>query len=274
MPLTVNGESLASLVWNVETIADRISVTTRRGGNVETSVDGSFWHPNKPLAELGFGLKMWITDDSDAEFSGGVKGSRMRRRLDKLLRIIAQQNALAELVDTETQRRCYAEMVDSVVPVVMTDQKFMTLVIPVTVPAGCWEDVAEILSTEVSLPSNAAVTLDGFGGGTLPLAGMTVKLTPPGRDIQITASNGSFVKFVGALPAGNPTRLFLKPGAIDVKQDGNSASLISALQFNRSMPLAVPATAGDPQVTVTSTLADITAASMIQFIGRRRWLTA
>jgi hypothetical protein len=273
--ITVGGVSLDSLVWNVRTIGGRLRTAGRRGANLtRAGLDGAGWQP-KPLAELTPDLAMWILGcDTDGTFpeSGTLRG-QMRARYDHLLRILGQQDGLTEIVDTESQRRALAEIQGAIGPTTMAAGSRAEVMVPLVIPSGCWEDVTVATTPLVVLPASGPVTLTGMGGGTLPLVGLVVRLRPPGRNVRITCSDGSWLQFSGDLPAGDDTVLYLADPA--VRQDGSVVDLLHAVDWSgpSAYPLAVPVPlVGDPVVTVTAEAT--TADSRIQFSGRRRWQSA
>ncbi|MFE2751559.1 hypothetical protein ACFXGA_06100 [Actinosynnema sp. NPDC059335] len=276
MSVTVGGTSLDTLVWNVRTLGSRLATAGRRGGNLATAgLDGARWQP-KPLAELTFDLAMWILgSDTDGLFpeSGTLRG-QMRARYDELLRIMGQQYGLTEIVDTDSGRRCFAEIQGAIGPTTMAAGSRAEVTFPLVVPAGCWEDVAVLTTPLVVLPASGPVTLTGLGGGNLPLTGLTVRLRPPARNVRITCSDGSWLQVSGDLPAGDDLLLTLtdEPTA---RQEGSSVDLLHTVDWSgtSAYPLAVPVTSSsDPVVTVTAEAT--TAASRIQVSGRRRWQSA
>jgi hypothetical protein len=275
--VTVAGTSLDSLVWNVRTIGGRMVTAGRRGGNIEAAgLDGARWQP-KPLAELTPDLAMWILGcDTDGTFpeSGTLRG-QMRTRYDQLLRIMGQQHGLTEIVDTESQRRAFAEIQGAIGPSTMAAGSRAEVTFPLVIPAGCWEDVTVTTTPLVVLPASGPVTLAGFGGGNLPITGLTVRLRPPGRNVRITCTDGSWIQFSGDLPAGDDTVLYLGGAEPAARQDGSVVDLLHAVTWDgpTAYPLAVPVTStADPVVTVTAEAT--TAASGIQVSGGRRWQSA
>jgi hypothetical protein len=275
MGLTVNGQSLDRLVWNVTTIGERLGTAGRRGANVEANrIDGSAWRADKPLAELLLNLSMFILgSDPDGDFPADpfMRG-RMRKRLDQLLVLMGQQDALAELVDTETQRRCFAEVAQPLLPTTMAHGARAEVQFPLTVPAGCWEDVAEFDTTALVLTANTAVPVP-CAGSTLPTVGLQIDLTPPASNIRIETALGRWFEFNGPLPAGAATRLDLNPWDPAVYQtSAPGVSLLAAAAIPDVVPLQLPASPTNPVLTVTAT--GTTAASRIRVRGRRRWQTA
>jgi hypothetical protein len=278
MPVTVGGVSLDSLVWNVTTRSDRVSTAGRRGQNIERAgLDGRSWWPGKPLDELEFDLKMWIQGSDPFGELPTVPLARRKvaARYDRLLRVMAQQVGLVEIVDTEAQRRCFGEVAGAVSPDIMAGGNRAEVKFPVTVPAGCWEDVTAFdTGAAVVLPAAGNVTVVGGGGGTLPLLGLTITLTPPASNVVITTSDGHWVQFAGALPVGAATVLDLNaddPNAYQVSSPG--VSLLSKVTWDSVAPLPIPVGSGaDPVLAVTA--ASTTGASRIRIQGRRRWMSA
>jgi hypothetical protein len=277
MGVTVGGVSLDNLAWNVRTVGGRFGTAGRRGSNISLGgLDGSRWRP-KPLAELVQELDMWIVGcNPDGSMPSVVSLQRaVRDRYDLLLRTLAQQHGLTEVVDTLSQRRCYAEVQAPIGPSTMAGATRAEVLVPLVIPAGCWTDVAAVSVPAVVTPSGGPVVLTGLGGGNLPLSGLTVRLTPPGRNIRLTASDGSWVLFSGDLPAGNDTELLLGGSMPDVLQVGSSVSLLGKLTWGRGpVPLVVPVPVdgSDPSLAVVAEA--VTAASRISFSGSRRWQSA
>jgi hypothetical protein len=275
MGMTVNGESLDRLVWNVRTIGERLATGGRRGANVETNaIDGALWRSNKPLGELLVTLSMWLSgSDPDGDFpEDPLLRSRMRRRLDQLLVLMGQQDALAELVDVETQRRCFAEISQPVMPSTMAAGARAEVQFPLTIPAGCWEDVDEFDTGDVVFDGDTDVTVP-CGGSTLPTVGLRFDFTPPASNIRVETADGRWVEFNGPLPAGAATRVDLNPrnpAAYQLTAPGTS--LLAAVVLPDVQSLALPVSAVDPVVTVTA--AGTSAASRVRVRGRRRWQTA
>lgn len=276
MGVTVGGVSLDSLVWNVRTIGGRLATAGRKGANAELAgLDGTMWR-SKPLAELQLPLSMWIVGsntDGTVPQDGSVR-SKMRDRYRQLLQIMGQQQGLVEVVDVARQVRCFAEIQGAVTPVTMAGGTRAEVEFPLIVPAGCWEDVAAFATAKVTLPASGSVTLTGAGGGNLPLLGLTVTLTPPGRNVRLVAADGSWLQFNGDLPAGADTVITLGGWSPDAKQVGSNTSLQGQLRWGpRAQPLPVPVpSSGDPVLTVTSEAG--TTASKISISGRRRWQSA
>lgn len=274
--LTVGGTSLSSLVWNVRTRSGRMTTAARRGGNLPLAGrDGTSWRP-KPLDELAFELSMFLTGaNTDGSMpADGSMLAKIRSRYDDLCRLFSAQQKLVEVVDTDSQRRCFAQLDSGMAPQ-MTGPGRAEVVVPLVVPAGCWEDTALFTTTNTVLPSNGPVTLNGAGGGTLPLAGFTIRLKPPGRNIRVTASDGSWIEFQGDLPVGNDTEILLGEVPPDARQVGSPTSLLNAVRWSwgRSGSFSIPLIGtADPVVTVTSE--NGSGASRIQFEGRRRWTSA
>jgi hypothetical protein len=276
MAVTVNGQTLArDLVWNVRTIGERISTAGRRGSNVEANViDGTLWRPGKPLAELLLTLSMWIAgSDPDGEFpTDPFLRTRMRRRLDQLLLLMGQQDGLAEIADTETGRRCFAEIVDTITPSTMAAGARAEVAFPLVVPAGCWEDVDEFDTGTVAFDGSTDVTVP-CGGSTLPTVGLRLELTPPATNVLIETAAGRTVRFNGALPAGAVTVLDLNPRDPQVYQaSAPGVSLLGAVELPDVVCLPLPAAVADPVLTATAT--GTSGASRIRVRGRRRWQTA
>lgn len=276
MGVTVDGVSLDRLVWNVRTIGDRLITAGRRGGNTPAAtVDGTIWRADKPLSELYPSLSMWLAGaDPDGDFPAVPRMvARMRLRLDELLTLLVGQDRLREIVDTDTGRRCFAEVTDVLAPRTMAGGARAEVVVPLVVPAGCWEDVTAFDTGAVVLPAAGSVTVTGAGGGHLPTTGLTIELTPPGRNIELTTADGRWIKFNGDLPAGAATRIHLDP--LDPRCYQISApgvSLIAAVVLPDVVPLPLPNSAADPVLDVTAEA--VTGASRIRVQGRRRWLSA
>lgn len=276
MAVQVNGTLLArDLVWNVRTIGERISTAGRRGANVEANViDGTLWRPDKPLTELLFTLSMWLSGaDPDGEFPADpTLRARMRKRLDQLLALMGQQDGLSEIVDTETQRRCFAEITDAITPSTMAAGARAEVSFPMVVPAGCWEDVAEFDTGQVVLGASTNVPVP-CGGSTLPTVGLRLELTPPASNLLIETPGGRWVRFNGALPAGAYTVLDLNPrDPACYQSSAPGVSLLAAVELPDVVCLPLPAAVADPVLEVTA--AATTAASRIRVRGRRRWQTA
>jgi hypothetical protein len=275
MPVTVAGMSLDDLVWNVTTIGDRLVTAGRRGGNVETgNLDGTVWRANKPLAELTPTLSMWLLgSDPHGEFPDSLPMRMvMRARLDTLLKVMGQQEGLVEVVDTETSRRCFAEIVAALAPDTMAAGSRAEVQFPLVVPAGCWEDVAEFDTGAVVLGASTNVTVP-CSGSTLPTVGLRIELTPPASNLLITTPQGRWVRFNGALPAGVYTVLDLNPRLPAAYQSSTPAtSLLAATELPDVQALTLPASSTNPVLTVTAT--GTSAASRIRVRGRRRWQTA
>lgn len=275
MGLTVNGQTLDRLVWNVRTIGERLGTAGRRGANVEANqIDGTGWRPDKPLAELLITLSMWIAGaDPDGDFpSDPFMRTRMRRRLDQLLLLMGQQDDLAEIVDTDTDRRCYAEISQPLLPTTMAAGARAEVQFPLTIPAGCWEDVDEFDTGDVVLTADTDVTVPA-GGSTLPTVGLRIDVSPPARNLRIETAQGRFVEFSGDLPAGAATRIDLNPWDPQVFQVSTPAvSLLAALTIPDVVPLPLPAAVADPVISITAQATS--AASRIRVRGRRRWQTA
>jgi hypothetical protein len=276
MPLSVNGTSLDSLVWNVRFLGDRLATAGRRGSNLDTGgLDGTRWRGDKPLDELTFTLQMWIVgSNTDGSLPGDpTLQQAMRTRLDQLLRLMNQQDELVEVADTDTGRRCFAEIQAAITPTTMAGGSRAEVTFPLVVPAGCWEDITAFATTAVVFGASTAVTITGAGGGTLPLTGLTIKLTPPARNIRITTAAGKWVQFNGDLPAGADTWLVLDPSDPQAYQSSApTVSLLAALDLPDVIPLPLPASTADPVVTVTAEAT--TAATRIAVTGRRRYATA
>lgn len=275
MPVTVGGVDLASLVWNVRLQGERLVTAGRRGTNVETSnVDGTLWRPDKPLAELYPILSMWILGaDPDGEFPAETRTRmRMRARLDQLLLLMGQQEALVEVVDTDSQRRCYAEIQAALAPTTMGGGGRAEVQFPLVVPAGCWEDVTAFDTGSTVFGASTAVTVP-CGGSNLPTVGVTIELTPPASNVRVTTAGGKWVQFNGALSAGASTMLDLNPRMpAAYKTTTPTVSLLAAVELPDVQPLAIPASVTNPVVQVTA--AGTSGATRIRIRGRRRWQTA
>lgn len=275
MGLTVNGQTLERLVWNVTTIGERLGTSGRRGANVEANrIDGSGWRGDKPLSELLLNLSMFIVgSDPDGDFpSDPTMRARMRKRLDQLLALMGQQETLSEFVDVETGRRCYAEVAQPVLPTTMAAGGRAEVQFPLTVPAGCWEDVAEFDTGDVVLGADTDVVVP-CAGSNLPTVGLRIDFTPPASNIRVETAAGRWVEFNGALPAGAATRLDLDPwdpAAYQVSAPG--VSLLAAVNIPDVVALQLPASSAAPVLTVTAT--GTTGASRVRVRGRRRWQTA
>jgi hypothetical protein len=276
MGIEVNGTTLDSLVWNIRFLGDRMATAGRRGANLETAgLDGARWRADKPLAELAVNLSMWLVgSNTDGTLPGNpTLKAAMRTRYDQLLRLMGQAEQLVEVRDTETGRRCFAEIQAALTPATMAGGSRAEVVFPLVIPAGCWEDTTAFATTPVVFGASTAVTVTGAGGGTLPLTGMTIKLTPPGRNIRITTASGKWVQFNGDLPAGADTWLVLNPeNPACYKVTAPTVSLLAALDLPDVIPLPIPASTADPVLTVTAEATS--AASRIAFTGRRRWASA
>lgn len=272
MGVTVNGQSLDRLVWNVRTIGERLATAGRRGANVEgNTIDGSWWRPDKPLSELLVTMSMWIAGaDPDGDFpSDPLMRSRMRKRLDQLLALMGQQDGLAEIVDTETQRRCYAEITGAIQPTTMAAGGRAEVSFPLTIPAGCWEDVAEFDTGDVVFDGDTDVTVPA-GGSTLPTIGLRIDLTPPASNLRIETAAGRFIEFNGPLPAGAATRIDLNPWDPKAYQVSTPAtSLLAAVVIPDVVALPLPAGVMNPVISATGT--GTSGASRIRVRGRRRW---
>ena len=276
MGMTVNGQPLArDMVWNVRILGERLGTAGRRGGNLEANqIDGTGWRPDKPLAELLVTLSMWLSGaDPDGEFPADpLMRSRMRKRLDRLLLLFGQQETLAELVDTETQRRCYAEVSQPLLPQTMAAGARAEVQFPLTIPAGCWEDVAEfdtgdqVLTAATNLPVPSA-------GSNLPTVGLRIDITPPARNVRIETAQGRWIEINGDLPAGAPLRVDLNPWDPQAYQtSAPGVSLLAAVVIPDVVALPLPAAAVNPVLSVTAEATS--AASRIRVRGRRRWQTA
>ncbi len=276
MGVTVAGTSLSSLAWNVTSRSGRMATASRRGSNAPVGArNGAQWRP-KPLDELSVELRMWLlgsNTDGTMPQDGSMR-QKIRDRYDTLCRLFNAQQALVELVDTESSRRTFVELESGLEPV-MTGPGRAEVVVALRAPSGCWEDTATFTTGSVLTPASGPVTLNGSGGGTLPLSGLTIRLKPPGRNIRITASNGAWVQFNGDLPVGNDTEILLGEVPPDARQVGSNTSLLSSVRwaFGAASEFQVPLLGtADPVVTVTAEATS--GASRIQFSGRRKWGSA
>jgi hypothetical protein len=276
MGVTVGGVSLDSLVWNVRTRAGRWGTAARRGGNIPMSgMDGTVWTPNKPLDEMEVDLDMWIlgcgTDGSMPDSAAGK--TLVRQRRDQLYRLMANQRSLFEVVDTESNRRCMAELGGGVSPVVQAGGTRAEVTFPLLVPAGCWEDGSAVTTSNMVLTASGSYTLTGLGGGTLPLQGLVITLTPPARNIVLTVSDGSTLLWNGDLPAGGTTVIRTDPAAPRARHNDTGLSLMGAVMWTPGPGLlTIPEGTTDPVVTITAEATS--GASRVQFSGRRRWHAA
>lgn len=275
MPVTVAGLSLESLVWNVRVQGERLVTAGRRGANVETSnIDGVLWRPNKPLAELYPILSMWILGaDPDGDFPLEQRTRmRMRARLDELLFVMGQQAGLVEVVDTDSNRRCFAEIQAALAPTTMGGGGRAEVQFPLAVPAGCWEDVTEFDTGQVVFDGSTDVTVPA-GGSNLPTVGLIVELTPPATNVRLQTAAGRWIEFNGALPAGAATRIDLDPRMPAAYQlSAPAVSLLAAVELPDVQALALPASVINPVISATAS--GTSGASRVRIRGRRRWQTA
>jgi hypothetical protein len=276
MGVTVGGVSLDTLVWNVRSRSGRWGTGGRRGGNIPSGgLDGSVWSPNKPLDELDVVLEMWILgSDTNGHMPDSTAGKALvRSRRDQLYRLMANQAALFEVVDTESNRRCLAECTANLESAVQAGGTRAEVTFPLVVPAGCWEDASVVTTSNAVLTASGSYTLTGMGGGTLPLQGLVITVTPPARNILITASDGSTIRFNGDLPAGGTTVIRTDPANPKARHNDTGASLMGAVVWAPGpVPFAIPPGTSDPVVTITAETTS--GASRIQFSGRRRWHAA
>lgn len=275
MPVEVGGVSLEGLVWNVAVQGERLVTAGRRGANVETSnIDGVLWRPGKPLAELYPVLTMWILgSDPDGDFPLEPHArKRMRARLDQLLLVMGQQEGLVEVVDTDTDRRCWAEIQATIAPTTMAGGGRAEVQFPLAVPAGCWEDVAEFDTGQVVFDGDTGVTVP-CAGSNLPTVGLIVELTAPATNVRLETASGRWIEFNGAVPAGAATVIDLNPRMPAAYQSSSpGVSLLAAVELPDVQSLALPAAVMNPVISATAT--GTSGASRIRVRGRRRWQTA
>lgn len=270
MGLKLAGE-LAGLTWNVRTKGDRWATAGLRGDNrIVPALDGATYRPGKRLEQLDLSLECWIVG---AHQDGGMPDSAYGRQLvhERYQALLnGFRGTLGEVVDTDTGRRCWAELAGSTDPSTMAGGTRAEVDLDLTVPAGCWEDVTGFSVAATPVANGTQVTLPGAGGSRLPIIDAKLMLTPPYRNVRITEPGGQWLQFDGDQPGSSV--LTIDCTAWTATLQGGSVNYLPRVRWSAASMLPISGFPGPPVLTVTGE--GFSSASRLAVTGRRRWYSA
>ncbi|MDL5159398.1 hypothetical protein [Actinomycetospora termitidis] len=271
MALTLGGLA-GDLTWNVRTKGSRWTAAEPRGDNLAIpGRDGSVWRPGKRLDQLSFAIEVWLLGCAPDGSMPRNQDARalLKARYETLLHALRPPGTLTELVDTDTGRRCYAELAGGPDPDTMAGGTRAEVEFDVIVPAGCWEDVTPFTLADTPIANGTTVTVPGAGGSPLPVTDTVITVTGPGRNVRITEPGGEWLAWSGDLPA---SKLIIDTKAYTAKYQGGTINYLPRVSWSAVPMLPIRAYPGNPALTIAIEQAG--GASRINVTGRRRWYTA
>lgn len=285
-PVVIDGVSLDSVAWNIESKVRQIG-GLRSADVAIPGVDGEVASLNDDLEATLFSLNMWLLGTNGSGLIPlGSAMTQCRDNLDQLMFLFRKRHALlnvTEVVDGgSTMRQCYAKVVDSIQPEIRAGG-VGRFAVNLKVPDGMWQDPATSDWTQTGIVSGNYVEVASLQGSTEHIADSIILVTGPATNPQITDSTtGAFCRLNATVPAGSAWRLNsgtwstrygagLTLGSLDSAGTDAQAATIPGggkTQFLRLVP-ALSTGLRRVQVSVTGT--GFTSATAVSVRARRKY---
>lgn len=209
MALTVNGQSLSTLAWNIESRGARWQVPGRRGENFAMpGVHGATHVMGKPYEENSLPLSMWAVGANPDGSLPADKNSRLKclENLDMLSRLFSAP--VLELIETDpdtgAQRRCLGEVVQAIDFSSMAGGTRAEFAVEIVVPGSFWFDISNTVQTvPTGVTTAKTLTFSSFSAMTAPLVGATYEVAGPvASPVLADPVTGQWVKLGRTLTSG------------------------------------------------------------------------
>lgn len=250
-------------VRNIETREGLLRAPGKRGDNAATGQGhGELWMP-KSFDVGGFVTNVWLLSS--------LGRSQVDGWYDELLRVATWPYDLVRVVRGLTDgsyRECLAELVTSVEPEPL-GQLGMRVGLEWSVPAGFWQDTADVTAEAVAnVASGALLDFPALRGGTAPMDNLRLQLVGPfAGPVRVTSPlTGQWVEVSGNIGVGQTFTLDSATGALTGVSGGR-------IRYSGHTYLEVPPLPESVPLQLQVTHAGGTsAASRVRLTGRRRWL--
>lgn len=209
-PITIDGLSLDSLAWNVESRI-RQWAGSRTGDIPVPGVDGELATVNDDLEANLFTLSMWVLGTDEFGMPVASRMDRCYQNLDLLsFYFRGKRHTLLDVreqVNADgTVRQFYGKIVDAVPPDWGRGRAAFT--VSIKNPAGVRQDPAPADWSQTGVVANTVYEVITLRGGTAPCDDSTVVVTGPATNPQVTdTATGSYVRLNAALAAGETWRV-------------------------------------------------------------------
>jgi hypothetical protein len=283
-PVFIDGVRLDSAAWGIESKIRTIA-GSRNADVVIPGVDGVAASVNDDIDATTMSLNMWVlgTDENGLIPASGM--ATCRANVDQLAFLFGKQHTLisvSEVVDDSgSQRQAYAKVSDSISPEIRAGGlgKF---VVSLTIPEGLWQDASTPDWTQSGVTASTVYEVSTLQGSTAPISDATILVTGPVTNPQVNDITGAYVRFNGALAAGQSWRVNcatwatrygtgLTLGSLDTAGTDAQAQTVYGGGNARFLRLVPTLSAGLRRVQVSVTGTGMTGATALAIRGRRKF---
>jgi hypothetical protein len=270
--LTVDGVVLNTLAKNIESIAGRLHVASKRTANVQVpGRPGALYVPNKLDDINTITLPMWVRgcDDNGLIPSGSAR-VEFFKNLDQLTRLFGKPYGLLDVRHTlpdTTIRQCFAELTDELDFTTTGPNPLGKYSVALEVPAVYWQDLNQIVQNLAVPASGTNLNFNNFAGGTAPVWDSVITLTGPFTSMTVQdVPSGDTVTVNTGIAAGQT--VVLDNDAMTVMQGAND--LLTFTSHTGDVFLVLhPDAIGETHLVVTG--AGFGAGTSVQIAGRRKY---
>lgn len=212
-PVTVDGVSLDSVAWNIESKI-RTWAGSRSGDYPVPGVDGEAASLNDDLDSTVMTLSMWLlgTDGNGVVPGGSTPMAQCYANLDALSHLfIGPRHRLLdvrEVVDASgTVRQAYCKVVDAIPPEVRPGGR-AAFTVTLKLPDGLRQDVNTSDWAQASAASGTVYEVATLQGSTGPINDAVLLVTGPATNPTVTdPTTGAYVRLNASLTAGQAWRV-------------------------------------------------------------------
>jgi len=287
-PVTVDGVSLHTMAWSVETKEGRDQPAQLKTNNIDVeAVNGVVWVPNKKYGPGTVILKMWVAGQDANGVVGADNYLLYRQNLDKLNLLFRKQHALLDVRQQLDKagtviRQALCEQSAVIQPTkVATSPYTSKFTVELTIPDSFWQDVVDQnYDSGLAVTNNSLHTLTAFDGATAEMLDLYVVVNGPaavGTKV-IDETSGHYVilnRVLGSTEAWviNTTEWSSKAGVgIEFTLGGSDVYSLTTYAGNHNPYIfgLTPRVAGPPQVRIQGT--GFGANTRLRIRGKRKFL--
>lgn len=216
IPITVDGVSLNTLAFNVETLDGRLQFPSVRGANPEVpGMDGAIFVPNKDWDDKTITLKMWVRGaktNGDLPVNNRNRLSQFRSNLKTLSQLFGKRHALLDIRQSwpdNTDVQWLGEVTDSFDLSASAMNPKAGFAVSIKVPGVFGQDVNTTdYASATGLTSGTTVTLSAYDGGTGPISDGIIVVRGAGTNPRLTnPDTGEWVQLNSTISTGTDWRL-------------------------------------------------------------------